>query len=170
MLKLVIIFCNILAVLMTAHCAGYRLNLTRSEPIGLYKVVSEIPKRGDLASFCLSQENEYKELTADRNYLGTSLLCPSGQKPLLKELVGTTGDSITVEFSSIRVNDTIFILMSRTHDSNGRKLPHKLRSGVIPEGEALLLSTHHKNNFDSRYFGLVDARALHKVIPVFTFN
>ena len=119
MLKLVIIFCNILAVLMTAHCAGYRLNLTRSEPIGLYKVVPEIPKRGDLASFCLSQENEYKELTADRNYLGTSLLCPSGQKPLLKELVGTTGDSITVEFSSIRVNDAIFILIAGLTTATG---------------------------------------------------
>ncbi len=170
MLKLAIILCNVLAIFATAHYAGYRLNLTRSEPVGLYKVVPETPTRGDLASFCLSPENEYKELTADRNYLGTSLLCPSGQKPLLKEVAGISGDSITVGFSSIQVNDTIFILTSRTHDSNGRKLPHELRSGVIPEGKALLLSTHHKNSFDSRYFGLVDAKALHKVIPVFTFN
>ena len=170
MLKLAIILCNISAIFATAHYAGYRLNLTRSEPVGLYKVVSEAPTRGDLASFCLSPENEYKKLTADRNYLGTSLLCPSDQKPLLKEVAGVAGDSITVDFSSIRVNDTIFILTSRTHDSNGRKLPHKLRSGVIPEGKALLLSTHHKDSFDGRYFGLVDARALHNVIPVFTFN
>ena len=170
MFKLVIILCNVLAISATAHYAGYRLNLTRSEPIGLYKVVSEVPKRGNLASFCLSPENEYKELTTDRNYLGTSLLCPSGQKPLLKEVAGVAGDSITVEFNSIRVNNTMFILTSRTYDSNGRGLPHELRSGIIPEGKALLLSTHHKNSFDSRYFGLVDARALHKVIPVFTFN
>ncbi|WP_073020911.1 conjugative transfer signal peptidase TraF [Halodesulfovibrio aestuarii] len=155
---------------MTAHCAGYRLNLTRSEPLGLYKIVSEAPSRGDLASFCFSPENEYKDLTADRNYLGTSLLCPSGQKPLLKEVVGVDGDSLTVKFSSMKVNDTIFILTSRAHDSNGRKLPHELRSGTIPGSKALLLSTHHKNSFDSRYFGLVDVMALRKVIPVFTFN
>jgi type IV secretory pathway protease TraF len=85
-------------------------------------------------------------------------------------VAGVAGDSITVEFSSIRVNDTMFILTSRTYDSNGRGLPHELRSGIIPEGKALLLSTHHKDSFDGRYFGLVDARALHKVIPVFTFN
>ncbi|MFA9394736.1 MAG: conjugative transfer signal peptidase TraF [Halodesulfovibrio sp.] len=170
MLKLAIILCNILAIFATAHYAGYRLNLTRSEPVGLYKVISEAPTRGDLASFCLSPEGEYKKLTADRNYLGTSLLCSSGQKPLLKEIVGVAGDAIKVGFSSIQVNDSIFILMSRTHDSNGRKLPHKLRSGVIPEGKALLLSTHHKNSFDSRYFGLVDATKLRKTIPVFTFN
>ena len=170
MLKLAIILCNVLAIFATAHHAGYRLNLTRSKPAGLYKVVPEAPTRGDLASFCFSPENEYKELTADRNYLGTSLLCPSGQKPLLKEVAGISGDFIIVRFSSIQVNDSIFILTNRTHDSNGRKLPHKLRSGVIPEGKALLLSNHHKDSFDGRYFGLVDARALHKVIPVFTFN
>ncbi|OBQ46476.1 conjugative transfer signal peptidase TraF [Halodesulfovibrio spirochaetisodalis] len=164
------IVCGIALLLTTAFHLDYRLNLTHSEPIGLYKLENETPTRGDLASFCLSPENEYLELSLSRTYLGTSLLCPSGQKPLVKELVGTAGDVVTVHSNTIQVNTTYYRLTARTHDSKGRSLPHKLHSAVIPKGKALLLSTHHQDSFDSRYFGLVDAAALHKVTPIFTFN
>ena len=162
--------CSITFLLISAFHLGYRINLTHSEPIGLYKIESTPPARGYLAAFCLSPENAYAALSAERNYLGTSSLCPSGQKPLLKEVAGLAGDSVTVHSSLIQVNDTLFTLTSRTRDSQERELPRNLRSGVIPEGKALLLSTHHKNSFDSRYFGLVDASTLRKVIPIFTFN
>ena len=166
----VIFLCCVAVVLTVAFSVGYRVNMTRSEPVGLYRLVPEAPTRGDLAAFCLSPENAYTALSAERNYLGTSSLCPSGQKPLLKEVAGLAGDSVTVHSSLIQVNDTLFTLTSRTRDSQERELPRNLRSGVIPEGKALLLSTHHKNSFDSRYFGLVDASTLRKVIPIFTFN
>ena len=162
--------CGITFFLMSAFHLGYRINLTHSEPTGLYKIENTPPARGDLAAFCLSLESAYTALSAERNYLGTSSLCSSGQKPLLKEVVGLAGDSVTVHSSLIQVNDTLFVLTSRTRDSQGRELPRKLRSGIIPKGKALLLSTHHKNSFDSRYFGLVDASTLRKVIPIFTFN
>lgn len=165
-----ILLCSVTAILTVAFSAGYRINLTHSEPIGLYKMESTPPARGDLAAFCLSPENAYTALSAERNYLGTSDLCSSGQKPLLKEVVGLAGDSVTVHSSLIQVNDTLFILTRRTRDNQGRELPRKLRSGIIPKGKALLLSTHHKNSFDSRYFGLVEASTLRKVIPIFTFN
>lgn len=165
-----ILLCSVVAFFAVAFSAGYRINLTHSEPIGLYKIESTPPARRDLAAFCLSPENAYTAISSNRNYLGTSSLCPSGQKPLLKEVAGLAGDSVTVHSSLIQVNDTLFILTSRTRDNQGRELPRKLRSGIIPKGKALLLSTHHKNSFDSRYFGLVDAPALHKVIPIFTFN
>ncbi|SIO41380.1 conjugative transfer signal peptidase TraF [Halodesulfovibrio marinisediminis] len=162
--------CGVTLLLTSTFHLGYRINLTHSEPIGLYKLESAPPARGDLATFCLPPENSYNAVSAERNYLGTSALCPSGQKPLLKEVSGLAGDSVTVHSSLIQVNDMLFILTSRTRDSQGRKLPRKLHNGVIPEGKALLLSTHNKNSFDSRYFGLVDASKLRKVIPIFTFN
>ncbi|WP_290920350.1 conjugative transfer signal peptidase TraF [Halodesulfovibrio sp.] len=165
-----ILLCCVAAFLTVAFSAGYRVNMTRSEPVGLYRLVPDAPTQGDLAAFCLSPENAYTAISSNRNYLGTSSLCSSGQKPLLKEVAGLAGDSVTVHSSLIQVNDTLFILTSRTRDKQGRELPRKLRSGVISEGKALLLSTHHKNSFDSRYFGLVKASTLHKVIPIFTFN
>ena len=167
---IVLFLCCIAIVLTAAFDIGYRINLTHSEPIGLYKIESTPPARGDLAAFCLSPENAYTAISSNRNYLGTSSLCPSGQKPLLKEVAGLAGDSVTVHSSLIQVNDKLVILTSRTRDNQGRELPRKLRSGIIPKGKALLLSTHHKNSFDSRYFGLVDASTLRKVIPIFTFN
>ncbi|SIN93461.1 conjugative transfer signal peptidase TraF [Halodesulfovibrio marinisediminis] len=162
--------CGVTLLLTTAFHLGYRINLTHSEPTGLYKLASAPLARGDLVAFCLSLENAYTAISAERNYLGTSALCSSGQKPLLKEVVGLAGDSVTVHSSSIQVNDMLFILTSRERDSQGRELPRKLHSVVIPESKALLLSTHHKNSFDSRYFGLVDTSKLRKVIPIFTFN
>jgi conjugative transfer signal peptidase TraF len=155
---------------IAAHDASYRINTTHSLPVGIYRTVPEAPKRGDLASFCLSPENEYRKLAEERNYLGSSSLCPSGQKPLLKKLAGAAGDIIILHPDGIQVNSERHALTIRTHDSSGRPLPHKLRDGIIPTGKALILSTYNPNSFDGRYFGLVDASTLHKVIPILTFN
>ncbi|MFA9394685.1 MAG: conjugative transfer signal peptidase TraF [Halodesulfovibrio sp.] len=160
----------IAALFSIVHSAGYRINTTRSLPVGVYQTVSDAPKHSDLASFCLSPENEYRELAEERNYLGSSSLCPSGQKPLLKKFAGAAGDIIILHPDGIQVNSERHALTIRTHDSSGRPLPHKLRAGIIPTGKALMLSTYNPNSFDGRYFGLVDEKNLHKVIPVFTFN
>ncbi|MCT4533770.1 conjugative transfer signal peptidase TraF [Halodesulfovibrio sp.] len=149
---------------------GYRINATASEPLGLYRIVDETPQRNDLTTFCLAQDNSYSRLARERGYLGESYLCPSGQKPLLKEVAGLAGDSITVTASNISVNQKSYQTPFREKDRLGRTIRRHLKSGVIPEGKALLLSTHHPDSFDSRYFGLVDTKTLHKVIPVFTFN
>ncbi|WP_430735329.1 conjugative transfer signal peptidase TraF [Halodesulfovibrio aestuarii] len=160
----------IFVLFTTAHNAGYRINTTRSLPVGIYKTVPEPPKRGDLANFCLAPENEYRELATERNYLGTSYLCPSGQKPLLKRLSGIAGDIIILHSNGIQVNSERYMLTTRTNDSSGRPLPRRLKAGIIPAGKAFMLSTYNPNSFDSRYFGLVDATTLRKVVPVFTFN
>ena len=157
-------------LLISAYVAGYRINLTGSLPRGIYRETSKTPQRGDLASFCLAPENEYRELIPERRYLGESFLCPSGQKPLLKRLAGVSGDSITVLHKAIQVNSTLYILPTRNYDRKGRPLPHKLRSGTIPTGKAFMLSNYNPDSFDSRYFGLVDAASLRKVIPVLTVN
>lgn len=169
-MKWIITICIVGVLLISAHASGYRINLTNSLSPGIYKESSDTPQRGDLASFCLTPENEYRKLVPQRHYLGESFLCPSGQKPLLKRLVGISGDNITVYPKALRVNKTLYTISTRNYDRNRKPLPHKLRSGIIPNGKALMLSTYNPDSFDSRYFGLVDASSLRKVIPIITIN
>ena len=45
-----------------------------------------------------------------------------------------------------------------------------LSAGLIPPGQALMLSLHHQGSFDGRYFGLIDLTNIHPVKCVLTLN
>ncbi len=149
--------------------AGYRLNLTRSLPLGLYRITDGPVQRGRLASFCL-QDTAFITLARERGYLAAGS-CASGLRPLLKVIAGLAGDAIEMENGLIAVNGhplggTAIVSI----DSNGRPLPpSRLVPGVIPPDKVLLLSQHHSGSFDSRYFGLVPLATLRLVEPVVTF-
>jgi conjugative transfer signal peptidase TraF len=149
--------------------AGYRLNLTRSLPVGLYRITGGPVQRGRLAEFCL-EDAESISLARERGYLAAGS-CPSGLRPLLKVVSGLAGDVVGLENGLIAVNGQPLAgtaVVSR--DSKGRPAPSsRLVPGVIAPGKALVLSQHHSGSFDSRYFGLVPLAALRPVEPVLTF-
>ena len=149
--------------------AGYRLNLTRSLPIGLYRINDGPVQRGQLAAFCL-EDAEAVSLARVRGYLAAGS-CPSGLRPLLKIVSGLAGDVVGLEKGLIAVNG--YPLAGTTvisTDSKGRSAPpSRLVPGVIAPGRVLVLSQHHSGSFDSRYFGLVPLAALRPVEPVLTF-
>lgn len=156
-------------VLAVLWSAGYRLNLTRSLPLGLYRITDGSIMRGRLVSFCL-EDAEYITLARDRGYLTTGS-CASGLRPLLKMISGVAGDRLELPNGSIAVNDELLAGTAFVNtDSQGRPLPPSLLvPGVIPPDKVLLLSQHHSGSFDSRYFGLVPLAALRPVEPVLTF-
>lgn len=148
---------------------GYRVNLTPSLPVGLYRLVNGPLQRGQIVAFCLD-DMEFVQLARERGYLAAGS-CTSGLRPLLKEISGLAGDNIRRHGDLIMVNDQV-LSHTVTHDmdSQGRSMPPSyLRTGVIPPGKALLLSLHHDGSFDSRYFGLVPIVSLRPVEPVITF-
>lgn len=149
--------------------AGYRLNLTRSLPVGLYRITGGPVQRGKLAAFCL-EDAESISLAQERGYLAAGS-CPSGLRPLLKVVFGLAGDVVGLENGLIAVNGQPLAgtaVVSR--DSKGRPAPpSRLVPGVIAPGKVLVLSQHHSGSFDSRYFGLVPLAALRPVEPVLTF-
>lgn len=135
--------------------AGLRINPTPSLPKGIYRIVSDIPQKNDLVSFCL--QGEFAELALERGYLEAGS-CENGLRPLLKRLAGMPDDYIEAETLAIC-----------SVDSQERHIPSILQSGVIPFGMALVLADH-PGSFDSRYFGLVPLENLQRVEPVFLFN
>ncbi len=149
---------------------GFRLNLTPSVAVGLYRLESRAPERGDLVAFC-PEQGALAALALERGYLRPGL-CDSGTRPLLKRLVGLPGDQLDIAPEGVRINGQLQPCSQvRTLDSHGRPLPRGgLESGTIHANKALVLSDSHKGGFDSRYFGLVDLRALRPARPVMTFE
>ncbi|MGD9950249.1 MAG: conjugative transfer signal peptidase TraF [Desulfobulbus sp.] len=148
---------------------GFRVNLTPSLPMGLYRLTGGPLHRGQIVAFCLD-DPEFVQLARERGYL-TAGSCPSGLRPLLKVINGLPGDSVQQCGDMIMVNDHVLEhtkILGR--DSQGRTMPSSnLLPGIIPAGKALLLSQHHDGSFDSRYFGLVPIVSLRPVEPVITF-
>lgn len=159
----------VLVVFVGCWALGYRLNLTRSLPVGLYRMTGGPVQHGQLAAFCL-EDAEFISLARDRGYLAAGS-CASGLRPLLKVVSGLAGDTVELHQGLIAVNGHPLAgtaVVSR--DSKGRPPPSsRLVPGVIAPGKALVLSSQHSGSFDSRYFGLVPLAALRPVEPVLTF-
>jgi len=170
-MKILAVIIALAASLALAHEQGFRLNVTPSLPLGLYRLTDGLPKRGDIVTFCLT--GSAAELAKEREYLQPGC-CANGLRPLLKILAGLPGDHVTLSSDGLLCGPpggsrTQWPLTIRARDSQGRLLKSALTEGNIPPGFALVL-TSFSGSFDSRYFGYVPLDALQRVEPVYTFN
>ena len=131
--------------------AGFRVNLTPSEPLGLWRIVE--PDRpilvGDLIFICPPATDEMREARA-RGYLRFGL-CAGHVAPLIKTVVATSGQVIEIH-DDVRVDGRPLphSRVART-DGQGRGMVHH-EGGVVPPGRVFLHS-EFRGSFDSRYFG-----------------
>lgn len=149
-----------------AYQAGYRVNLTNSYPMGIWKLADDEVTKGSMVLFCPPDKPVFTE-ARNREYLKYGV-CPGFYAPLIKRLVATEGDLLTVS-DSISINGSS--LQNSTLidvDSRGNKLPKLAVSGEIPEGLAFLVSDYNERSFDSRYFGLIPVEQIRSTInPVY---
>jgi len=164
-----IFFLVLSALFISFWATGFRINVTPSLPLGLYRL-SDILAVGGSTIFCL-ESPEFIHLAKERGYVGFGL-CPGGIRPLGKEIYGLTGDVVGLTNGLITVNGRILAGSGKKDkDRKGRAMPvSQLQPGVIPKGYALMLSLHHCGSFDSRYFGLVRLAEQRPVVPVLTWN
>ena len=139
--------------LVAAGVAGYRLNLTPSMPLGLWRVVAASPanySRGQVVAVCPP---------VDAPFLPRGS-CPLGMAPFVKQLVGMPGDVVTVTPHGVSVNGGPFLPHSAplAQTSNGQLLPQRL--GTWRLTGYWLYGTDSPRSFDSRYFGEVPAASL----------
>ncbi|WP_281170370.1 conjugative transfer signal peptidase TraF [Pleomorphomonas koreensis] len=138
--------------------AGLRINLTPSEPLGLWQVVT--PDRpaavGDLVFVC-PPSGALSEFGLARGYFLRGL-CPSGAAPLIKTIVAIAGARIAVG-ANVRI-DGVPLQHSRlsSKDGQGRALA-PWAGGVVPPGQ-LFLHSQFRGSYDSRYFGPVPETGL----------
>lgn len=135
----------------TAGFAGYRLNLTPSEPIGLWRIQPlDRPARGGDVIFICPPERPDMERAVRRGYLRSGL-CPGGYAPLIKRVAAVAGQQVEIEQTVIV--DHIPLPNSRLalKDAKGRSLT-PYAGGVVRRG-FVFLHSDFRGSYDSRYFG-----------------
>lgn len=131
--------------------AGFRVNLTPSEPLGLWRIVklNRPILVGDLVFICPPDTDAMRKARA-RGYLRFGL-CEGLVAPLIKTVVATAGQAIQI--SDVARVDGSPVPHSRVSlmDGQGREMtPYD--GGVVPPG-TVFLHSEFPGSFDSRYFG-----------------
>ncbi|MDL2403158.1 MULTISPECIES: conjugative transfer signal peptidase TraF [Rhizobium] len=145
-------------LVMAVFYYGYRINLTPSEPLGLWRIVSlDRPASvGDLVFICPPQTASMREARA-RGYLRVGS-CPGDVAPLIKTIIATAGQRVeigahvTIDGRPIPFSD----LAER--DGEGRPIT-AFPGGVVPAGSVFLYSAF-RSSYDSRYFGPLAASGI----------
>ena len=137
--------------------SGLRINVTASEPMGLY-VVSDGPD-ANLVEFCPAEP--FARLAIVRGWRGAGN-CPDGAAPLLKPVVAHAGDVVELLARGIAVNGHLLPNTAPlSRDSQGRPLqPWPFGQYVVGANAAWVASSYNSHSFDSRYFGPVPVSSI----------
>jgi conjugative transfer signal peptidase TraF len=160
------------ALALAGVLLGLRVNVTRSYPLGLYRVVGGAAEaeRGSVVVVCLPEA--WSRFARGRGYLGAGW-CPGGDYGLGKMVLAAEGDVVELQPDGISVNGRA-IPGSRAlpRDARGRSMPHHpFGRHQLRPGELWLYSPHTPGAFDSRYFGPVRAEWVRAVVrPVWTWR
>ncbi|WP_430252170.1 conjugative transfer signal peptidase TraF [Neorhizobium sp. DAR64860/K0K1] len=152
-----------------AYMGGFRLNLTPSEPLGLWRIVAlQRPvKAGDLIFICPPATASFEEARS-RGYVRRGL-CPGGFAPMIKTVAALSGQHVEIG-ANVSVNGRpLPSSIVRTSDGEGRPIT-PFKTGTVPLRN-LFLHSSFASSYDSRYFGPVpDTGLLGLARPVLTFD
>nr|WP_236773891.1 conjugative transfer signal peptidase TraF [Agrobacterium tumefaciens] len=153
----------------TAFIGGYRLNLTPSEPLGLWRI-EELRRPvaiGDLVFLCPPATGMFADAWR-RGYLRRGL-CAGGFAPLIKTVAALPGQDVEVTDQVLIDGRPVPASSLRDRDGEGRTLMSHPGGRVPPHH--LFLHSPFASSYDSRYFGPVpDSGLLGLARPVFTFG
>jgi len=140
--------------LFAFYLAGFRVNVSQSMPIGIWRVepLKHKLQRGDIAWFC-PPDTKLFQLAKQRGYIPAGG-CPGGYAHLLKRVVAVSGDQVVLNEQGLWVNGKhIQNSKPRIHDSLGHPMSRQALGSRILQKNSLWLVAGHPNSFDSRYFG-----------------
>jgi conjugative transfer signal peptidase TraF len=145
-------------LVVTAVAGGYRINLTPSEPLGLWRMIPlHRPAAVDDLLFICPPETAAMRAARARGYLRSGS-CPGSVAPLIKTVIAVArqhveiGDSVSVDGRVVSSSSLAL------RDGKGRPLT-PFPSGIVPPGYVFLNSAF-PGSYDSRYFGPVPASGI----------
>ena len=136
-------------------------NATDSLPHGFYRVAGQQTyERGDLVVFPVPEQVQH--LVLERGWL-------RADSYLIKPVAAISGDCMTVAAGQVVVNNERFGCVKKS-DKEGLPMPELALNTRLSRGEiAVLQKSDH--SFDSRYFGLIDAREIiGTAVPLWLFS
>jgi signal peptidase I len=134
---------------------------TESMPKGIYRILPpEYIHKGDIVVF---------EFPRSVVHMKSRMWVPSECGLLMKHVQGVLNDQITVTTDSLYINEVYFGEV-KTHDRQG--LPLKIFKGRhVIKKDFYFVASHHRNSFDSRYFGLIARSTIQGIAkPILTFK
>ena len=145
---------------------GYRINLTPSYPIGIYRQIIGDLAIGDYVSAC-PVPSAYVYHARTQGYLkyGT---CPGAYTPLLKKVMAMAGDEVKrTQAGFLKINNRILANSKHnTLDPTGYVMPLP-PVGIVPAQHVWLMSDYNPASIDSRYLGAFKTESvLSKLEPV----
>lgn len=152
---------------------NFELNTTESMPKGLYYVLSNTElARNDMVTFC-PPYNEFLKFAERQGFWGDlKKICNRQTPKYMKKIVGIPGDSISVFYSGVYVNN-VKIANSEAYT---KILSDKIFAGyekkfVLKSDEYFLMSDYNPLSFDSRYFGVIKReQIISSVNPFFVIH
>jgi len=159
----------IAAMSAVAYMGGFRLNLTPSEPLGLWRIVAlQRPVEvGDLVFICPPVTASFEEARR-RGYVRRGL-CLGCFAPLIKTVAALPGQHVEIAENVTVDGSPLASSIVRTSDGEGRPIT-PFKTGIVPLRN-LFLHSSFASSYDSRYFGPVpDTGLLGLARPVLTFE
>ncbi|MHC1550171.1 conjugative transfer signal peptidase TraF [Phyllobacterium sp. K27] len=139
------------SLVAAAYIGGYRLNLTPSEPLGLWRIeaLSRDVATGDLVFICPPATVAF-QAARERGYLrwGT---CLGGFAPLIKTVAALASQRVQIGGQVVIDGRPVEASTLRTQDGTGRALAPD-PGGPVPPRQ-LFLHSSFASSYDSRYFG-----------------
>lgn len=159
----------IAGLITAAVVGGYRLNLTPSEPLGLWRIekLNRPIEAGDLVFICSPPTAPFEEARL-RGYLRRGL-CAGGFAPLIKTVAALPGQHVKITDHVVIDGRSLAASVVRKTDGEGRAVT-QYPGGMVPPRH-LYLHSYFVSSYDSRYFGPVpDSGLLGLARPILTFD
>ncbi|MBS7546447.1 conjugative transfer signal peptidase TraF [Ancylobacter oerskovii] len=157
------------AIAVPGWLGRWRINLTPSEPIGLWRIVPlDRPVAvGDLVFVC-PPPGPISVFGRERGYFRWGS-CPGDAAPLIKTVAALAGSRIDVGASIVIDGDALPRSELIARDGAGRPLI-PWTGGIVPTSQ-IFVHSPFAGSYDSRYFGpLPDAGLLGLARPIFTLH
>ncbi|MEO3389048.1 conjugative transfer signal peptidase TraF [Mesorhizobium sp. CAU 1741] len=137
---------------------GFRINLTPSYPLGLWRIIPLHRQVGigDLVFICPPPTRTF-ELARERGYVRSGL-CPGWISPLIKTVTGLPGQRVEIGNAVTIENEPIVASTLQRTDGEGRMLAAH-SGGFVPD-DHVYLHSDFAGSYDSRYFGPIPADGL----------
>ncbi|HAT2053627.1 conjugative transfer signal peptidase TraF [Legionella pneumophila] len=151
---------------MLFHSMGFRINLTESIPVGLYRITGTEPLKNAYVIFCPDDRQTFR-LAKNRGYINHGLYC-NGYGYLMKKVVAVFGDILSVTNEGVYVNQMLIPYSKpKLQDGMKRALPQwQVMNYQLQEDEIMTMTNQSEWSFDGRYYGLVHTRQIKGMITL----
>ena len=148
---------SLIVVAALFHGIGFRINLTESIPIGLYRIDSKAPIKNSYVIFCPDDRKSFR-LARDRGYIDHGLYC-NGYGYLMNK--GVFVNHILTPYSKPKLQDGM-----------KRSLPQwQVMNYQLQNDEVMTMTSQSEWSFDGRYYGLVHTGQIKGMItPIWVIN